>query len=241
MILSVAVLAYGAWLLRNRAVYAPLVTPSVFVDVGRIMIVFAVFAFINACIAIYAILNEMRCLVYTYSIANLIIFVCLCIGGIMAFIFRYQLITQTPLDLKMLTSLRELYGTSKQYNSTVSDWEEITEAWDNLQKNFHCCGVNGTDNYTVWRTSRWYMHQKEPKKMLPDSCCMPESEDKCRNINLTLAHPDTKGIYIRTCYEPLKNDLLSVMETAGWLAIVCSAVLIIPAVFAAAYARLIRK
>ncbi len=64
-VLSVAVLAYGAWLLRNRAVYAPLLAPSVLVDVGRIMIVMAVLSFVNACIAIYAILNELRCVIYS--------------------------------------------------------------------------------------------------------------------------------------------------------------------------------
>lgn len=38
-IFCILTIAYGGWLVHNRSVYAELLAPSLYVDVGRIMIV----------------------------------------------------------------------------------------------------------------------------------------------------------------------------------------------------------
>lgn len=162
----------------------------------------------------------------------MIIFIMLFIGGIMGLVFRSQLTTQIPLRLKMLTSLKELYGTAEM--------QQVTDAWDQLQSNFECCGVDGDDDLRVWRASKWYMHQKEvPKVALPSSCCVRGMEDQCRmgdprNRNLT-------AIHTATCYMPLRTDLLYVVHVAAWMAIVGSVAQLVPAVLSSWYARLIKK
>ncbi|PAV56145.1 hypothetical protein WR25_13378 [Diploscapter pachys] len=137
------------------------------------------------------------------------------IGGIMGFVFRYQVINYIPLNLKMLTSLRELYGTH--------DMEKITNAWDQLQSNFKCCGVNGTDDFHVWRTTKWFMHEKNEtgeKQQLPSSCCFPSRVKECLAVDLSSDDQISPGlIYTDTCYEIFLNDLLHVMGAAAWLSI----------------------
>ncbi|TMS36617.1 hypothetical protein L596_003743 [Steinernema carpocapsae] len=229
--LSLAVLAYGCWLVHNRSQYAELLAPSLYVDVGRIMIVVSLLSIANAVVAIYAVLKELRCLIYSFSIASVIIFVMLFIGGIMGFVFGYKLTNQIPLHLKMLTSLRELYA--------MPEMEAITNAWDELQTNFKCCGVNGTDDLKVWRTSKWYMRQKEPKQRLPKSCCIPSEIDQCLSVDLN--SPNPQYVYTDTCYMSLRTDLLAVVNVAAYLSIVSSVVMLLPAVLAMMFARLIRK
>ncbi|MFH4978482.1 hypothetical protein AB6A40_005191 [Gnathostoma spinigerum] len=232
VLLSICVTAYGSWLVHNRSQYAELLEPSLYVDVARIMIVVSVIAIINSIVSVYAMLHELRCMIYTSAVASFVTFVMLFIGGIMGFVFQHQLIDQIPLHLKMLTSLRELYGTPEM--------DGITHAWDELQTNFHCCGVNGTNDFNVWRTSKWYMRQKEPKHKLPASCCVSGEESKCLAANLS-DNGDMSAIYTATCYIPLRTDLLSLMNSAARVCIISSFSMLVPAMFAALYALLIRK
>ncbi|KAJ1351613.1 hypothetical protein KIN20_007698 [Parelaphostrongylus tenuis] len=133
----------------------------------------------------------------------------------------------------MLTSLKELYGTTEM--------QQITDAWDQLQSNFKCCGVHGQDDLRIWRTSKWYMHQKKrPKSELPTSCCVPaEDLSECQLGDLN--NPDNSTTYTATCYMPLRTDLLHVVHVAAWMSITASVAQLIPALLSSWYARLIKK
>ncbi|KAK6040243.1 tetraspanin family protein [Cooperia oncophora] len=229
---SIACIAYGAWLASTRGQYAELLAPSLYVDVARILLVVSILTIVNELICIFSVVKELRFWVYASAVASVIIFIMLFVGGIMGLVFRSQLTTQIPLRLKMLTSLKELYGTAEM--------QQVTDAWDQLQSNFECCGVDGTDDLRVWRASKWYMHQKVvPKSVLPASCCVPGKVNECRSGDLKA--PNNATTYTATCYMPLRTDLLYVVNVAAWMAIVGSVVQLIPAILSSFYARLIKK
>uniref|UniRef100_A0AC35TY59 Tetraspanin n=1 Tax=Rhabditophanes sp. KR3021 TaxID=114890 RepID=A0AC35TY59_9BILA len=230
MAFLIVIFGYGIHMVVNYGQYSELLAPSLYVDVARIMIIVSIIAFLNAIYGYFSIIKEMRCLSYGYCVANLIIALMLFIGGMMGHVFVYKLYNQIPLNLKMLTSLRELYGIGGQ--------EEITYAWDELQKNFGCCGVDGQNDWGVWKTSKWYMHYKThtEKPIIPDSCCKLGMLEHCRGINLTSDH-----LFTQTCYQPFNDSLGYVTKVAAWLSITSSILLIFPVIFAILYTRLIRK
>lgn len=66
--LALAVMAYGAYAIcYERSQYAELLSPSLYVDVGRIMIVVSLISVVNSLIAIYSVMKELRCLIYSVS------------------------------------------------------------------------------------------------------------------------------------------------------------------------------
>ncbi|CEF71443.1 Tetraspanin, EC2 domain and Tetraspanin/Peripherin family-containing protein [Strongyloides ratti] len=223
-------LFFGIWMVTTYSAYSELLAPSLYVDVARIMIVVSFFGLINSLFGYWCIIKEVRCLSYTYCVTSIVISTMLFIGGMMGHVFVYKLYNQVPLSLKMLTSLRELYGMPGE--------EDITNSWDELQKNFECCGVNEKDNWKVWKTSKWHMHYKTntEKPGIPDSCCRPGMLQHCRGQFLLEEH-----LYEQTCHDLLNNSLGKVTRVAGYISNGASLIIIVPVIFAFLYTRLIRK
>lgn len=93
-----------------------------------------------------------RFLLLLYIILVIVVFVLQTIGGILAFTYREE----------VFDFVRDgLNDTMSEYGGDSNRARSITNAWDYVQDNLECCGVN---NYTDWA-------DVPSVNMWPDSCC----------------------------------------------------------------------
>lgn len=136
--------------------------PSLLIAVGSIIFIIA---FFGCCGAV----RESYCMIITFCTLLAGIFLLEIIGGIMGYVMRAQV--ETIAKHKML-------DTMPKYN----DSQEIKVVWDNLQRDFECCGtINATD---------WLTEGKLPG--IPMSCCDDTigaiGTSNCTETSLSLHH-----------------------------------------------------
>lgn len=126
-------------------------------------------SFLGCCGAI----KEVRCMLVTFFLLLLLLFLSFLVGGILFYAFRYKIEDLTLTQLRI--QLNSSYGRKGE--------EAVTEGWDYMQKIFHCCGVSGDVNSTEsWAYYKyhtdWYYNNTEisqqsrkPLEFVPLSCC----------------------------------------------------------------------
>ncbi|XP_011253838.2 CD63 antigen [Camponotus floridanus] len=116
--------------------------PSLLVAIGSIIFIIA---FFGCCGAI----RESHCMIVTFCTLLVAIFILELIGGTMGYVMRSR-VAKVAQD--------KMFETMSKYN----DSEEIQFVWDNLQRDFDCCGTNNA--------SDWLKLDK-PLPGIPMSCC----------------------------------------------------------------------
>lgn len=102
-----------------------------------------------------------------YWLAMLVLLVGDVLVGI-AWIFLFSNIAHN-LPAELLTRLQEDYGEDPQY----------TAAWDDLQRQLRCCGVNGPKDYN---TTRWAFLSSNVNNSFPKSCFLGSLDDQSSAI-----------------------------------------------------------
>lgn len=120
----------------------------------------AVVAFIGCCGAKF----ENRCLLGTFFVFLLVIFVLELIAGIIALACYTQ--AEQFVQGNMKDSLTMHYGSKEPGRGN------ITNGWNYVQKKFECCGVNNrTEAITLYMETPWYKSLDTPPRV-PESCCV---------------------------------------------------------------------
>lgn len=117
--------------------------PSLLVAVGSIIFIIA---FFGCCGAV----RESYCMIITFCTLLVAIFLLEIIGGTMGYVMRSQVAT---------IAKEKMNETMPKYN----DSREIQFVWDNLQRDFECCGI---DNATDWTPP--FVNNLDG---IPMSCC----------------------------------------------------------------------
>merc|ERR1719244_321786 len=113
----------------------------------------------------FAAFREVKCLLLTYFVFMLLLFIILLVGGILAYIFREQV--SNTIQAEMIHDIRN-------YNPADPD-NRITKAWDETQKQLSCCGLMTEQvslSWEMWRYNK-LLNPTSEFSVVPLSCCMP--------------------------------------------------------------------
>ena len=179
--IGVIILALGAWLyvefdsfLDELAGVKYLNGPILFMVVGSIITVLSFLGCCGACL-------EKKVLLYLFASLMIVTFILELVGGILAVTNDY--------DKKLEDSLTK----------SLSDYEKkdaLREAWDTVQKNLDCCGVNNKTD--------WEQRLTQPKTV-PESCCRTEL---CKTMATgePKVVPSNRDVYNIGCYKKIKDE-----------------------------------
>ncbi|XP_043283345.1 tetraspanin-12-like [Venturia canescens] len=134
--------------------------PNLLIAIGTIIFFIA---FFGCCGAV----KENYCMILTFVSLMVLVFILELAGGISGYVLRNE--AQEVVREKMLETLPKYQNGS-----------EIFNMWDQLQADFHCCGVDGAED--------WVKHLVTNNSQVPMSCCLPQNgiigEATC-NVNST--------------------------------------------------------
>ncbi|XP_013396652.1 tetraspanin-4-like [Lingula anatina] len=154
-LLGCASLGVGVWLHQNKGEYGAIAQSYSFLSAPALLIaagvVILVVGFFGCCGA----LAENQCMLLTYFVLVVLIFVLQIVAAILAFVHQDEI--NHVLENELLVGIKDKYpGDPRRL--------EMKDAWDLVQIELGCCGVY---NYSDWFKS----HAWPDKDWVPDSCC----------------------------------------------------------------------
>lgn len=167
-----------------------------------ILIIVGVVIFFLAFLGCFGSVRENHCMVMTFGILLFIVFVIEIAGGITAYVNRNQL----------EGVLKDNMNSSIQQNKT-----DARKIWDEMQLKWHCCGVDGPQDY--------------PNGTIPASCCEQPLETECK-----LKDANKNG-----CFDKMLDRVKGVAGMAGGVAIGIAVVELIGVMFSWCLASAIKK
>lgn len=196
-------------------------------------------AFLVTIMGLVAIVLNNRCLLGLHLVILAFLSIMLFVGGVLGYIFIAEL--EATVERTFENNIKEKYGVNLQRSKNA----DITEAWDNVQNTFHCCGaygnINSTTSWAIYKKhSYWYRDGISNGSLVPPSCCGSGDIFKCtgRSTSNRTAAPyvgppspsvDNLGyeLYTDGCYDKLHSYLVQNGILIGTVAIVVAVFMII--------------
>ncbi|KAM4703343.1 tetraspanin-4-like isoform 1-T1 [Rhinophrynus dorsalis] len=179
------ILGVGVWLAVTQGKFATLSisfpslsAASLFMVTGSVIMVVGFIGCLGA-------VTEHRCLLLTFFVVLLIIFLLEMISMVLFLTYKEEFHSYAQDDLKKGLKLYKTEGNLG-----------LTNAWDIVQTEFRCCGVK---NYTDWLDIR-------NSSTVPHSCCM-EHSDFCQNMPSTW--------WKEPCYKKVKEWVGNNISSVG--------------------------
>ena len=137
---------------------------KLYTDTAYIIIVISNLIIILSFFGCFAAAKEVKCLLLTYAVFMLLLLVILAVGGVLAYIFREQVVN--TIQAEMIADIRN-------YDPDNPD-DSVTKAWDETQSQLRCCGLlteQVTKPWMMWRSNK-LLNPTSEYQVVPASCCM---------------------------------------------------------------------
>ncbi|KAM3932910.1 leukocyte surface antigen CD53 isoform 1-T2 [Leptodactylus fuscus] len=180
-----AIIAIGIYFVVHN-VYGDLFPNSPSITVGNILILFGCIIMVFGFLGCMGAIKENKCLLLTFFILLLLILLIEVSLAIVLFIYEKEI------DPYVTQQLRISFDKHKQKNNNMT-------VWDDIQRNFKCCGINGSSDWD---------------KEIPKSCC---EEGVCNKKNAFTGC----SVFFRTWFENnflyvgITTICISVIEVLG--------------------------
>ncbi|XP_052800898.1 CD151 antigen-like [Mya arenaria] len=157
---GLAFLAVGLYVVFDRHSFVSLlggtmfpVTTYILIATGALILIMGVLGCVASC-------QENRCLLFTYALFLLLIFLLEAVAGVLAYMYN------GVIHEELTRNLNDTMMNSYKYDAT------LTKAIDDMHVEFKCCGSRSFED---WRHSKWLKSSNDSRKT-PDSCCITVSD-----------------------------------------------------------------
>lgn len=160
-ICSCAFLGAGLWLRLSYQGYATLLPDHEALSADSLFIAIGVSGFVVSFFGCCGSWFQSRCLLITYFVLIVFLFLSEFLIGSIAFLFRGGLSRTLANELR--------FGIERHYNASDRGGlaaPSVAAIWDTMQQSFECCGVTSYEDWydvQAWSGKRW----------VPESCCRP--------------------------------------------------------------------
>jgi len=197
-LLGCAVLGIGIWLQVSKGPYASIAPSFNFLSATVLCISAGVLILIIGFFGCCGAIMENQCMLLTYFVLVVVIFLLEIVSSILAFVYRSEIEHAVRKEL--------LDGIKLNYPQGDEEEEGLKKGWSVVQSHLQCCGV---DNYTDWHNIKaWETHEK-----VPEECCVDYSKETgkaaCADV-VGASKYHTKG-----CYRELKEKLVDNLLIVG--------------------------
>jgi len=191
---SVALIGIGAFIQINMTKYFDFLgstylnTSMILIIIGALMLMVTFFGCCGAC-------QKNPCMMYTYGTMLTLILISLI--GVATAVYVYRTDARDLITKTMTESLK---------NYKREEHEGVTLTWDNIQREFECCGVN---NFTDWEETPAFNETND----VPDFCCKKITLDCGKGAS------DTNKIYKTGCFVKFEGFIVDNVAIVGGVGI----------------------
>lgn len=161
-LLGCAILGIGIWLHISKGPYASIAPSFDFLSATALCIAAGIIVLVVGFFGCCGAIMENQCMLLTYFLLVVVIFILEIVAGILAFVYRDEM--GGLFKSELTKGIKENYPEENQ-----RDEEGLRKAWDEVQTYFQCCGVS---NYSDWYNS----HGWPGRQWVPHSCCKDRSD-----------------------------------------------------------------